>query len=112
MELEGFGTITPETLQKVSDSDLMRIMMLNPGGVADAWARSELAGRQIVRLREVVQSLKDATHEVYHEVAILSSSSDRLEALTKKVKNLTWALFFLTLLAAIVPIGIEIWKAR
>jgi hypothetical protein len=62
-------------------------------------------------LNSTTERLIVATQQVHQEVAILSSSSDRLETLTKKVKNLTWALFFLTLSAAIVPIGIEVWKA-
>ena len=46
-----------------------------------------------------------------NEAKRLADSSEELESLTKRLKTLTWVLIFLTALAAIVPIGIEICKA-
>jgi hypothetical protein len=59
----------------------------------------------------LTETLVNETKNVHREVALLNSSSERLEHLTVRVKNLTWALFFLALLAAVIPIGIEVWKA-
>jgi hypothetical protein len=72
----------------------------------------EFERRQHIQLSELMQSLGNATNKVHEEVAILNSSSDRLEKLTKTLKNLTWALIVLTIAALIVPIGVEVWKAN
>jgi hypothetical protein len=45
------------------------------------------------------------------EVHRLADSSDKLERLTRTLRNLTWVLILLTVITAIIPIGIEIWKA-
>jgi hypothetical protein len=63
------------------------------------------------RLEELTTGLIDVTAKVHHEVGLLADSSDRLEKLTATLKSLTWALILLTVLAALVPIGIEIWHA-
>ncbi len=85
-------------------------MGLDVGRFGD-WAKNELATRQMDELEKRIKELDGSTNKVHQEVAILSSSSDRLEALTRTLKNLTWALIVLTIAAVAVPIGIEVWKA-
>jgi hypothetical protein len=104
MEIPDWHAITPEAMRSFSEDDLLDIMSKNPGGVYDAWAKAELERRQILSLRE-------ATQEVHEQVASLTASSTKLEGLTTTLKNLTWALIFLTIFAVGTPIGIEIWKA-
>jgi hypothetical protein len=87
-------------------------MRLDAGGVFGDWAKNELATRQMDQLEKRIKELDDSTNKVGQEVVILSSSSARLELLSRRLKNLTWTLIVLTLLAAAVPIGIEVWKAR
>jgi hypothetical protein len=107
-----WSTVTPEAMRTYSETKLHAAMTVNRGGVFDAWARHELERRRDERLSDLLDRLKEATDKVYKEVAILNSSSDRLEKLTKTLKNLTWALIFLTAVAAVVPVGTEIWKAQ
>src|SRR5574340_217276 len=62
-------------------------------------------------LEALSAALIKETANVHREVAILANSSEKLEKLTLTLKNLTWALIFLTVLAVGTPIGIEVWKA-
>ena len=66
---------------------------------------TELQRRHLIHIGKETERLTKATQT-------LAASSDRLEKLTKKLKNLTWVLIVLTILATGVPIGIEIWKAK
>jgi len=91
---------SPEELRGYSEDDLYELMRDNRNGVYYDWAKVELQRRQM-------SALQDATRQVRQEVAILSSSSDRLEALTKRLNKLTLVLIVLT-----VPlVVIEVWKA-
>jgi hypothetical protein len=74
-------------------------------------AVEELQRRYLGNIADETGKLIQATDRVHQEVAILTKSSERLEKLTKTLRNLTWVLIFLTVLAAVVPIGIETWKA-
>jgi hypothetical protein len=89
--------VTPEAMKLYSESKLLYAMELNRGGVHDQWARAELARRRDERISELISSL--------------TSSSDRLEGLTRRLNRLTWVLIILTFLAVLVPIGLEIWNA-
>jgi hypothetical protein len=104
-----WGDATPENMRTWPEEDLHAAMVQNHGGVYDAWARAEIERRHMV-------ALQNATEQVRQEVARLTASSTTLETLTTTLKNLTWALMFLTILAAIlsaiVPVGVEIWKAE
>jgi hypothetical protein len=102
--------MTPETLKTFPEAKLLSVMEGNAGGSFDTWARAELARRRDERISELITSLTDATNKVHQEVAILSSSSDRLERLTKRLNGLTWVLIVLTSIAVVVPIGL-IWNA-
>jgi hypothetical protein len=66
--------------------------------------------RLLDKIAMVTHDLNLVSEKTYQEIALLNSSSDRLEKLTKTLKNLTWALIFLTVIAAAVPVGIEVWK--
>jgi hypothetical protein len=80
-------------------------------------------------LEELFQTMVECQSPGYYQLAVeelqrrflttigtetkrLADSSEKLERLTIKLKDLTWALIILTILAAAVPIGIELWKAR
>lgn len=74
-------------------------------------AVEELQRRYLKDVGSQVERLVEATNHVHREVGLLADSSNKLEGLTVRLKNLTWVLIFLTFLAAAVPIGIEVWKA-
>lgn len=84
--------ITPEAMKKYTEAKLLYVMALSPGRPHDAWARAELATRQNERISR--------------EVAILSTSSERLEGLTK------WLLILALVLTALTfpLVVIEVWK--
>jgi hypothetical protein len=111
MNINDFTPITPETIQQRTEPELRFIMAVNQGGVWDNWAIAELARRQNDRLAQLINSLTDATNKVHQEVALLGSSSDRLEKLTKTLRNLTWVLIVVTVLLGAESVGIEVWKA-
>jgi hypothetical protein len=96
---------TPEYMRNWPEEDLHAAMIQNRGGVHDVWARAEIERRHM-------QALTNATEQVHRDVERLTASSTTLETLTRTLKNLTWALILLTVLAAAVPIAIEIWKAH
>ena len=100
-----WSTVTPENLRTFPEEDVLEAITLGRDSVNGMWARAELERRHLLALQK-------ATETVHQEVARLTASSTTLESLTKTLKNLTWALMFLTILAAAVPIGVEIWKAR
>jgi hypothetical protein len=80
-------------MQQLSDAQLVEIRTLAHGAIHDGWAGAEMARRQNVRLGELISALTDATNKVHQEVAILSSSSDRVERLTQTLKAYTiWLL--------------------
>jgi hypothetical protein len=110
--LQDYSPISPKTLRSRTREELLEIMGLDPRGVFGDWAQNELAARQMDELEKRIKELDASTNKVHQEVAILSSSSDRLEGLTRTLKNLTWALILLALLTAAVPILVEEWKAR
>jgi hypothetical protein len=101
----------PEAMKSFSEAKLLFVMQGNAGGAFDTWARAELARRRDERISELITSLTDATNKVHQEVAILNSSSDGLERLTRRLNGLTWVLIVLTFFAVVVPIGLEIWNA-
>src|SRR5258708_37167659 len=65
---------------------------------------NELQRRHLIHIGKEAERLMVATKT-------LGTSSERLEGLTITLKTLTLVLVFLTIVAAIVPIGIEVWKA-
>jgi hypothetical protein len=103
---------TPDKMRHWPEDKLLFVMRENRGGVYDNWARSELARRQNEQLSNLIMRLNDATGKVADEVRALASSSDRLEALTKKLNFLTIVLVVLTVVAVATPIGIEIYHAN
>jgi hypothetical protein len=68
--------------------------------------------KHIEQLKWVTDSVRDATIGVKDEVGNLTASSETLENLTRKLIKLTNVLIILTILAGIIPMGIEIWHAR
>jgi len=102
---------TPEAMKTFSEAKLLFVMKENAGGAFDTWARAELARRRDERLSELISSLTDATNKVHQEVAILNSSSGKLEGLTRRLNGLTWVLIILTFFAVVVPAGLDFWKA-
>ena len=133
MSFGDWRDVTPDAMKTYSEEKLHLAMRLNQGGVYDTWARVELQRRQMVSLQEATRAvhqevtlliessrtlqqltgtLVEETTHVHREVALLTSSSEKLEGLTTTLRNLTWVLIALTFLAAAVPIGIEVWKAK
>jgi hypothetical protein len=113
-----WSKMTPKLMRGYSEEFLNYVSEQNGGGRYDTWARDEIARRQSERLATLVLVLNVATVKVETEVkelgmatGNLAASSDRLENLTKTLKNLTWALIVLTFFAVAIPIGIEVWKA-
>jgi hypothetical protein len=104
--------MTPTLMRVYSEEFLNYVSEQNGGGKYDVWARAEIERRNSMRLAELVTVLNQATDKVQSEVTDLTSSSTHLEDLTKTLRNLTWVLIVLTFVAAAVPIGIEVWKAR
>ncbi len=112
MDLEDFYPITPETLRTRTEEELLFILYALPqGSVWHPWVSGEFAHRQTERLHESLTQVENAVFQVGLAVKALTLSSEHLEGLTKRLKTLTWALIFITILAGAVPIGIEIWKA-
>ena len=103
--------IKPEDMKTFSETQLYDVMKLLAGGPRDAWARAELARRRDERISKLIESLTDVTTKVHHEVGVLSSSSDKLEKLTKRLIILTWALIGLTVIVGGGQIVVEVWKA-
>jgi hypothetical protein len=93
----GNWDFTPEDMKTFSEAKLYHVMRLNAAGAFDAWARAELARRQ--------------NESISREVAILSSSSQRLETATNRLIFLTWVLIGVTVFAVVVPFVVEAWKA-
>jgi hypothetical protein len=102
---------SPEQMKSFTESKLLWVMRARQGTSYDLWARAELERRGDDRLAGLITSLTDATNKVHQEVAILNSSSDRLEGLTRRLNRLTWVLIILTFLAVVVPAGLDFWKA-
>ena len=112
-------TPTPEELKAMTDEEVMQIIRTNPRpglGLAQQAldelhyrfiTRTQLATTNLLKspqtLGTLVADMTEATHRV-------KSSSENLERLTNKLKMLTWVLIILTALAALVPVGLEIWK--
>lgn len=139
MNINDFTPITPETLLRRTDAELIYITGLDFGNKPHwrGWASDELQRRQMRLLHEIMLSLNEATlqvnenvlqmtktslaandvtisllsatREVRGEIQTLASSSDRLESLTVKLNRLTWALVWLTIGVIAVTIGIEVW---
>jgi hypothetical protein len=59
----------------------------------------------------LTEEMVKETRNVHQEVALLTDSSNRLEKLTVTLKSLTIWLIILAVLAVVVPVGIEIWRA-
>lgn len=97
---------TPERMMNWTTGKLLEAQKHSRGTIHGHWAQNELTRRQNLELAELIQNLKQSTDNVHKEVIVLNASSERLERLTKVLKNLTWGLIFLT----IALIGIEIWK--
>jgi hypothetical protein len=117
--LGDWSDATPDNMRTWPEDKLLFAMRENRGGVYDGWARAELTRRQNEQLGDLIGRLTQATDTVAggveglkHEVSVLTSSSDRLETLTKKLNCLTIILVVLTICAVIVPIGIEIYHAK
>ena len=89
--------VSPEQMLSFSEAKLRWVQKASGGRHYDVWAGAELARRRDEHLSELIKSL--------------SSSSDRLERLTKTLRNLTWVLIVLTFLAVLVPAGLDFWKA-
>ena len=87
---------SPEQMKSFSEAKLLWVRKARQATVWDVWAGAELERRRDEHLSELVKSL--------------SSSSDRLERLTKTLRNLTWVLIVLTFLAVLVPAGLDFWK--
>ena len=103
--------ISPSTLKDASHDQLFRILEENPNNPYYAnLVRDELSQRFLGRIGDLTEKQIEATREVTDAVNKLDSSSDRLEALTAKLNKLTWVLIFLTALAVVVPVGIEVCK--
>jgi hypothetical protein len=77
----------------------------------DVHAGVETLTQSSVKLEKLTEALIDETTNVHREIAWLANSSGKLETLTATLKNLTWALIFLTVAAIVVSLGIEIWKS-
>jgi hypothetical protein len=107
-----WSRITPRFMREYSEEFLNYVSEQGGGTKYDTWAREEIARRQTVRLAELITVLNQATDRVQTEVTGLTTSSTHLEDLTKTLRNLTWVLIVLTFIAAALPVGVEIWKAR
>lgn len=107
-----WSLMTPKLMRVYSEEFLNYVSEQNGGGRYDAWARAEIERRNSMRLAELVTVLNQATDKVQSEVTDLTTSSTHLEDLTKTLRNLTWVLIVLTFIAAAVPIGIEVWRAK
>ena len=109
LSIGDWHSVTPETMKGWSETKLYLAMQQNQGGVYDTWARTELARRQFVQAGKLISALTKATEQVRQEVAILSTSSDRVERLTKTLKVYTvWLLVFAAVQIAIA--GVQTWK--
>jgi hypothetical protein len=88
-------------IKKLSDDDLLLAYLWghrNPNiDPLDPVVKAVFEGR-------LLSQISDATKR-------LADSSDKMERLTTRLKNLTWILIFLTITAVIVPVGIETWNA-
>jgi DUF1365 family protein len=67
-------------------------------------AVEELQRRYLLEVGRQVEALGTVTGNMHRDVALLASSSEKVERLTMTLRNLTWALIVLTL----VQIGIAI----
>src|SRR5258708_2209538 len=97
-----WSTVTPEAMKSYSEEDLFAVMQLNHTGVYGDWAKAELQRRQLL-------SLQEATQQVHQEVAILSSSSDRMERHTITLKRFTVALIVFAVIQIVIA-GVQTWK--
>jgi hypothetical protein len=113
--------MTEEQLHKVSPADLRKNTHEELPILPDHWKmnanvferiREELSQRFLGRIGDLTEKQIEATNEVRTAVDRLTISSDHLEGLTMRLNRLTWILIVLTALAVIVPVGIEIWKAK
>jgi hypothetical protein len=85
MSFGNWQEVTPETMKSWSEAKLQLAMKSNQGGVYDTWARAELVRRRDEQLGSLINQLTTATGQVHKEVAILNSSSTRLERLTGRL---------------------------
>ncbi|MFH0983502.1 MAG: hypothetical protein V2A79_18445 [Planctomycetota bacterium] len=67
-------------------------------------AVEELQRRYLLEVGRQVEALDTVTGNMHRDVTLLASSSEKVERLTKTLRNLTWALIGLTL----VQIGIAV----
>jgi hypothetical protein len=100
--LGDWSAVTPEAMKEYPDDKLYFIMQENRGDVYDAWARAEIQRRQNCALTEVVHSLHEATRQVHQEVAILNSSSNRMEHHTITLKRFTVALIVFAVIQIVI----------
>ena len=112
MNIESLFPINPATLRNRNEEELLQILASSSQDSAwPIWVNAELTRRQTERLSESLSHVENAVFQVERAVKSLTTSSEHLEGLTKRLKTLTWALIFITILAGAVPIGIEVWKA-
>ena len=78
----------------------------------DPVVKAVIETRLFQRFEAATTDLQHINEESKEQVKRLADSSDMMETLTRKLKNLTWALIVLTIAAVVVPIGIEVWKAH
>ena len=104
-----------EAIKKLDDDELLTAYAYgyrNPNlDWGDPVVKAVIDTRLATRIAAGTRAIADITDSSRAEVKRLANSSDGLESLTKTLKNLTSALIFLTVLAAPVPFGIEVWKA-
>jgi hypothetical protein len=104
-----------EAIKKLDDSELLMAYAYgykNPNlDWGDPVVKVVIDTRLATRIAEGTKAIAEITKASRTELTRLVDSSDRLEGLTKTLKHLTWVLIVLTVLAVVVPIGIEIWHA-
>jgi hypothetical protein len=104
-------TVNFDTVKSATDEELSYAMTVPLSLPQNAILQEEIKRRSLEAMGRLTESLREATLQVGAKVTALTTSSERLETFTKRLIGLTWALILLTIVAAVVPIGIEVWHA-
>ena len=112
-------TCTPALMMRWTQRRLFLCLINSGNNLYTRFAEAEVIRRRDNQLRRQIQSLENATEKVeiatvgvHTTVSALIQSSERLETFTRRLIKLTWFLIVVAIITAVIPIGIEIWRAK
>lgn len=107
--LDQYAPISPTTLKNRTEKELFDIAENDSSGHFASMAFRELERRSLLEIGNEIINLAAATKKVHNEVALLTSSSERMERLTTKLKTFTvWLMVFAGI--QIIIAGVQTWK--